>query len=194
MLVKLEARIKQGLLCRFREARKLTQAEAADMAGVALGVWGAIECMRFKDASWEAIRKVATLLEVETDAVCPPEIKEATLRIKHEAYRDERVLESYARGTRERLSLPMFDADGGAPPDIKDALSSVMKSLTFRERTILQLRYGLGKDGVAYTYENIGRIMRVTKERVRQVEAKAIRKLQHPVRADKLAGDLGWKV
>ena len=53
----------------------------------------------------------------------------------------------------------------------------------------LKLRYGIG-DGYTYTLEEVGRIFKVTRERVRQVEAKAIRKLQHPVRARKLEGFL----
>ena len=66
---------------------------------------------------------------------------------------------------------------------------SVLKSLTYREREIIKLRYGIG-DGYTYTLEEVGKIFKVTRERVRQVEAKAIRKLQHPVRARKLEGFL----
>ncbi len=65
-------------------------------------------------------------------------------------------------------------------------IEEVLKTLTYREREILKLRYGIG-DGYTYTLEEVGRIFKVTRERVRQVEAKAIRKLQHPVRARKLS-------
>ncbi|MBN2584419.1 MAG: sigma-70 family RNA polymerase sigma factor, partial [Planctomycetes bacterium] len=65
----------------------------------------------------------------------------------------------------------------------------VLKTLTYREREIIKLRYGIG-DGYTYTLEEVGRIFKVTRERVRQIEAKAIRKLQHPVRARKLEGFL----
>ena len=58
----------------------------------------------------------------------------------------------------------------------------MLKTLTFREREIIKLRYGIG-DGYTYTLEEVGRIFKVTRERVRQIEAKAVRKLQHPVRA-----------
>src|SRR5688500_14569691 len=75
---------------------------------------------------------------------------------------------------------------------LRDKIESVLSTLTFREREIIKLRYGIG-DGYTYTVEEVGRIFRVTRERVRQIEAKAVRKLQHPVRARKLAGflDLG---
>ncbi len=72
---------------------------------------------------------------------------------------------------------------------LKDRIDEVLKTLTYREREIIKLRYGIG-DGYTYTLEEVGRIFKVTRERVRQVEAKAIRKLQHPVRARKLEGFL----
>ncbi len=69
----------------------------------------------------------------------------------------------------------------------KDMIDRVLKTLTYRERTILDLRYGLAH-GFVYTYEEIGRIFKVTPESVRQIEAKAVRKLQHPVRLRGLEG------
>jgi len=72
---------------------------------------------------------------------------------------------------------------------LRDRIEEVLKTLTYREREILKLRYGIG-DGYTYTLEEVGKIFKVTRERVRQVEAKAIRKLQHPVRARKLEGFL----
>ncbi len=72
---------------------------------------------------------------------------------------------------------------------LKDKIEHVLKTLTYREREIIKLRYGLG-DGYTYTLEEVGRIFKVTRERVRQIEAKAVRKLQHPVRAKQLKGFL----
>ena len=68
-------------------------------------------------------------------------------------------------------------------------INDVLKTLTYREREILKLRYGIG-DGYTYTLEEVGRIFKVTRERVRQVESKAIRKLQHPVRSRRLSSFL----
>jgi RNA polymerase primary sigma factor len=65
----------------------------------------------------------------------------------------------------------------------------VLQTLSFREREIIRLRYGIG-DGYTYTLEEVGRIFKVTRERVRQIEAKAVRKLQHPIRARLLEGFL----
>ena len=72
---------------------------------------------------------------------------------------------------------------------LRDKIESLLKTLTYREREIIRLRYGLG-DGYSYTLEEVGRIFRVTRERVRQIEAKAVRKLQHPVRSQQLEGFL----
>ena len=72
---------------------------------------------------------------------------------------------------------------------LKERIDDVLSTLTFREREIVKLRYGIG-DGYTYTLEEVGRIFRVTRERVRQIEAKAVRKLRHPVRARQLASFL----
>ncbi len=85
------------------------------------------------------------------------------------------------------------DESQGSPADtasqemLRQRIEQILKTLTYREREIIKLRYGIG-DGYTYTLEEVGRIFKVTRERVRQVEAKAIRKLQHPVRARKLQG------
>ena len=70
---------------------------------------------------------------------------------------------------------------------LRDKIDGLLKTLTYREREIIRLRYGLG-DGYTYTLEEVGRIFKVTRERVRQIEAKAVRKLQNPVRSQQLEG------
>jgi RNA polymerase primary sigma factor len=72
---------------------------------------------------------------------------------------------------------------------LKDRLAHVLSSLNHREREILRMRYGL-TDGYAYTLEEVGKIFSVTRERVRQIEAKAVRKLQQPYRSRGLLGFL----
>ncbi len=82
----------------------------------------------------------------------------------------------------ERQTAP---AESAAGEMIRSRINDVLKTLTYREREIIKLRYGVG-DGYTYTLEEVGRIFKVTRERVRQVESKAIRKLQHPVRRRRL--------
>jgi len=86
----------------------------------------------------------------------------------------------------ERAESPVSVASHGM---LRDKIESVLGTLTNREKEIVKLRYGIG-DGYTYTLEEVGRIFNVTRERVRQIEAKALRKLQHPVRARRLAGFL----
>lgn len=72
---------------------------------------------------------------------------------------------------------------------LKEQLGKVLNSLTERERKILRLRFGL-QDGYARTLEEVGKQFKVTRERIRQIEAKALRKLRHPTRSRQLEGFL----
>ena len=68
---------------------------------------------------------------------------------------------------------------------MKEQVEDVLESLTERERKVLQLRFGLD-DGRSRTLEEVGKEFHVTRERIRQIEAKALRKLRHPSRSRKL--------
>jgi len=68
---------------------------------------------------------------------------------------------------------------------LKDEMNSALSTLTEREKKILMLRFGIS-DGSAKTLEEVGNVFKVTRERVRQIEAKALRKLRHPTRSRKL--------
>jgi len=72
---------------------------------------------------------------------------------------------------------------------LKERLNEVLEGLPMREREILRLRYGLA-DGFTYTLEEVGNIFKVTRERVRQIELRAVDKLRHPLRKARLAGFL----
>jgi RNA polymerase primary sigma factor len=75
----------------------------------------------------------------------------------------------------------------------QEKLEEVLKTLTEREEKVLRLRFGLG-DGYPRTLEEVGSVFNVTRERVRQIEAKAIRKLRHPTRSRRLKSFLDWTV
>ena len=83
------------------------------------------------------------------------------------------------------------DDDAPAPQDaashtlLKEQLSEVLSTLTPREERVLRLRFGL-EDGRSRTLEEVGEVFHVTRERIRQIEAKALRKLRHPSRSKKL--------
>ncbi len=80
-------------------------------------------------------------------------------------------------------------AIGAAQEMLRSRIAKVLKTLSYREREIIKLRYGLG-DGYSYTLEEVGHIFKVTRERIRQIEAKAVRKLQQPTRSGELVGFL----
>ena len=80
-------------------------------------------------------------------------------------------------------------ASGASQEMLRGRISKVLKTLSYREREIIKLRYGLG-DGYSYTLEEVGHIFQVTRERIRQIEAKAVRKLQQPSRSQELVGFL----
>ena len=100
-------------------------------------------------------------------------------------------------GDGEETDLGDFIEDKAAesPSDLtsfsllKDKLGDVLCSLTERERKVLELRFGLG-DGFSRTLEEVGRQFHVTRERIRQIEAKALRKMRHPTRIRQLHGFL----
>ncbi len=98
-------------------------------------------------------------------------------------------------GEDEDSNLGDFIEDDNAPSPasqaahsmLKDQMQRVLSTLTRREEKVIRLRFGLG-DGTPRTLEEVGTIFKVTRERVRQIEAKALRKLRHPSRSRKLKG------
>lgn len=82
-----------------------------------------------------------------------------------------------------RVDDPLYDTHQQA---LKSRIEEAMEHLNYREREIIKLRYGLA-DGYSYTLEEVGKIFSVTRERVRQIESKAVRKLQQPYRSSSLA-------
>jgi RNA polymerase primary sigma factor len=101
-------------------------------------------------------------------------------------------------GTEEDSYLGDFIKDETMPePDdaaskqlLREQMRVILKSLNHRERQVLEMRFGL-KDGQGHTLEEVGQAFGVTRERIRQIEAKALRKLRHPLRSRKLRDYLG---
>jgi RNA polymerase primary sigma factor len=98
-------------------------------------------------------------------------------------------------GDSDDTSFGDFIEDKGADkPDemasavlLKEKLKDVLETLTERERQVLEQRFGL-VDGYSRTLEEVGRQFKVTRERIRQIEAKALRKMRHPTRLRQLSG------
>ena len=138
----------------------------------------------------QATRRLPSVEEVAAIAEMPIEEVRRVMDIgRHPVSLDRPVGEgedcSFGEFIEDHASLsPVRCASNGI---LKNRIDDLLKTLTYREREIIRLRYGLD-DGYSYTLEEVGRIFRVTRERVRQIEAKAVKKLQNPVRAECLAG------
>ena len=94
--------------------------------------------------------------------------------------------EAALRSLKKNIVLIMGGKDKGLDYKLlKEQVEDVLHTLTERERRVLQFRFGL-EDGRSRTLEEVGREFGVTRERIRQIEAKALRKLRHPTRSRKL--------
>jgi len=152
------------------------------------------QCISMLKAKSEAIRQ-----ETGRD----PSMEELAEAVNMSVEETERIMKTWKHpisldtpvGESEDSSFGDFleDDNESSPADsamkemLRDKIEVVLRSLTYREREIIRLRYGLG-DGYSYTLEETGRIFKVTRERIRQIESKALRKLQHSTRADHLKG------
>jgi RNA polymerase primary sigma factor len=129
-----------------------------------------------------------TIEEIGEQMEMPPERVEEILKISQQPISLETPI-----GEEEDTHLGDFiedrkimsPADTAAYELLKDQIGSVLDTLTPREQRILRLRFGLD-DGRSRTLEEVGKEFKVTRERIRQIEAKALRKLRHPTRSRRL--------
>ena len=129
-----------------------------------------------------------TTQEIADEMEITPERVREILKISQEPVSLETPI-----GEEEDSSLGDFIEDRAAlaPADaasyqlLREQIGDVLDTLSIRERRVLQLRFGL-EDGRSRTLEEVGREFSVTRERIRQIEAKALRKLRHPTRSRKL--------
>jgi RNA polymerase primary sigma factor len=137
----------------------------------------------------QQLRREPTYEEISKVTDVPLEEVQRVLDIgRHPVSLDRPVGEgedsSFGEFVEDNDSLdPVRMASGGM---LRGKIDELLKTLTYREREIIRLRYGL-VDGYSYTLEECGRIFKVTRERVRQIEAKAVAKLQSPCRAERLS-------
>ena len=96
---------------------------------------------------------------------------------------------SYLGDFIEDDSLP-GPVDAASQQLLREQMHEILEQLTDRERDVLAMRFGL-KDGQSHTLEEVGQAFGVTRERIRQIESKALRKLRHPLRSRKLRDYLG---
>ena len=146
----------------------------------------------------------ATILRAQTvEDSLPPSLERRLRRAATKARRIMRISQEPMSlempvGSEESGMLGDFIEDETVPGPVdatsnqllKEQLHVILKSLSDRERAVLEMRFGL-KDGEAHTLEEVGQAFGVTRERVRQIESKALRKLRHPGHRRKLRDFLG---
>lgn len=176
-----------------RERLGLSQKQAAEIADVGTDVIGRLERLDFSDVTRssrfiQSVDRIAGALEVTREDILPDGIAGLKLPSRFRKCFDIPVdeaaklnqLPDAIRSARLDLPTPREDQQ-----ELNERIKLLLRTLSYREREVLKLRYGLDGDG-EYTLEESARIFQTTRERIRMVEAKAIRKLQHPLRAKKL--------
>ena len=178
----------------MRSQRELTQK---------LGREATLEELALESAFIEEEDVVAIKRLQEEGAMIPSDLRKrwarATQKVEQtlKSAEEPMSLESpVGAGDGSELADFIQDEDALAPMDaaaremLRDQVQSALAALTDREREVLELRYGL-LDGKDHTLEEVGKYFNVTRERIRQIEAKALRKLRHPTRSHQLREYLG---
>ena len=153
----------------------------------------------------ETVQKIArTSRQLLQETGREPTLEEIAARLSMSVQKIRRVLRVMQEpisletpiGEDETSRLGDFIEDVRSPNPIdivianhlRQATEEVLKTLTPREEKVIKMRFGLDPDGTEHTLEEIGRYFAVTRERIRQIEAKALKKLRHPRRVSKLRG------
>lgn len=160
--VRVSVQMRNEAMLRAREAAGLTQAALAELCDCSSQVIGYIEQFNFKHGSSEQIAdRIAGVLDIDRDDVMPPEMRgkwiPANMTTVVEA--DQERMVQIAEDTRRMISL-----------------------LPKQRRKVIELRYGIGDESGGHSLGEVGRMIGVTRERVRQIEAAALRQMQEHVK------------
>ena len=157
-----------------------TQAQLALAAGIQTQRLSVIETLR----SWprqEEAEEIAAALDIDVYELFPEELRDAVASRLPSNIRISVPLRALPAGIQvSQLTEALAESE-----DLRQQIKSAVSSLTLREQKVLRLRYGLDDEG-ARTLEQVGRVFGVTKARIREIEAKALRKLRHPSRSKNL--------
>jgi RNA polymerase nonessential primary-like sigma factor len=132
--------------------------------------------------------RTATIEDIATELdMTPPQVREVLLRVPRSVSLETKV------GKEKDTELgDLLETDGISPEEIlmrealRRDLKQLLSDLTSRERDVIQMRFGLGGDGHPYSLAEIGRALDLSRERVRQIEAKALQKLRQPKRRNRV--------
>ena len=170
-----EARLKEGY----------TQKQLGRIIGVHTTAITAYERLRAMPSP-EIAEKLAEVLHKSANELFPEKLRAYMRQIRKERKKDNEETHPHfiplSLGLESSLEDPSPFTDlcavlGISEEELRQRTDDILQGLTYIEREIIKLRYGLG-DGYSYTLEEVGHIFKVTRERIRQIEAKAVRKLQ----------------
>lgn len=183
MLIGITARARNGIMLKYRIEHGLTQVAAARQLGIHPQIWNSMELLRF-DAnrlSWNQVTKVAKSLGCLPEELIPEELRGYDCRVSKVVFRQVEAERMLAERTAQRMILPAPDKQVELE-DLRNVsarrIEKSLKKLTYRQREILKLRFGLNERRKTYTLEEIGRMFKITRERVRSIEAGAVAKLR----------------
>lgn len=192
--LRLEMRVKNNILWRaihdlypnvsaFCRAHKLCQTEVGKLVSFRVSPFT-------KKGEYRVVAvRLAEVLGIATTELFPPKLYASMLEIGSFKVAEVSSFAALPRATQKEIRLLPAPVEHG--PDAScakaewdekknETLQEVLRELSYREREILKMRYGLCQDGYIYTLREVGRVFKLDPERVRQIEAKAIRKLQRP--------------
>jgi len=188
-LVSLKLLTRNTRLVDVRKAKGVTQLEMSKTIGMSCQKLSQIETLKIFPTD-EDVAKVATYLGETIDYLFPPLLMKAIeegVFIRRDAQLAGPEIISLTEAARLRLT---YDGEGEMIDEVDrhlltEQIPIILETLTPRERQMIELRFGF-EDGVSRTLEQVGQRFNVTRERIRQIEAKALRKLRHPSRSRKL--------
>lgn len=178
-----------------RRAKGWTQKGLSQLAGIATSYLGLIETLR-AIPSQQVMDEICSALGLSQDYLFPQSLIEAIregLFGHRVAELEEKQIIRLTEGRRAGLLPPGLTKDEALEALERDVdneilkknISDILETLEPRQKEVLELRFGL-KDGHSLTLEEVGRELNVTQERIRQIEARALRKLRHPSRSRRL--------
>lgn len=171
----------QSFNWRMRKARLAkgwTQAQLAEMVGVNLATIQRLEAFAKQGTvPWDVLDRMADCLETDISVLFPSWLK-------------PKIIREVVNGEMPVQLTEQMASDGDLARDfiqqqLYERLRATLNTLTEREQKVLELRFGLA-DGQPHTLDEVGDVISATRSRVRQIEAKALRKMRHPQRADAL--------
>lgn len=174
----------------LRERFGFTQNEVAEKCNMSTSYYGEIELLKRFPTEEQAVA-IADLFEMDPLELFPKWTMPAY-------YSTQKIADRVVEIQRVSIDAPEVRLLA-SPPDLEetvdksllhDRMADLLETLTPREKRILEMRFGLSKkedeETKEMTYEEVGREFGVTRERIRQIEAKALRKLRHPIRSSGL--------